>query len=831
MHCTLPATFRRRDVPPHLRPAPSPLPKPRPARRVAAASPTKDAASEAFSNFLNAFQDEERFDTFESDLKECDEVVTTISQNPQTANAEQVLNEILLQEAAVLMEGEEDAGPGGDAHAGLEDDGGGGDDDDGSAQETAQELAELAAQRSAMAAQKQAIAEQHKAKRAELAELQRLRVAEEERLDREQARAREKQEAATARAREQVVREQAEMEAAFAREAEELEAEIKAEKAAREALTSAALANEQQNLQTIQSCKQEIEAEHQLRRVAAAVTLQSHFRGRLARAVHRTLWAAEQERRRAAKKAAEQRRFAALAKEQRKIEAEAAKLEQERRALESQRERERRELEERRGAAAVVLQSRTRRWLAQRVVQRRRDLAARAAAATVLQAHTRGTLARRRHRREQEERQHQEAEARLQEAERLAAHHRAEAQRARAELAREQENARLEQALREERERQVQQAAAEEEARLRLEHEAADAAELLMIQDFAATTVQAGWRGFATRRRLMLEREVFGPAATMIQACWRGHYVRANLERIRAQALFQDDDDFDYDEEIDLADLDFDENEFDNDFEAVPPPPQAAPFAAPAVPAHEQLLGPPPKPPAGGLAPPTAGPGVKEAWGASHSNGPSPDLAAVTVEQARDIWSTTPTPDIMHGSVTPRPPSKQVIRIRDEWGFKDPRTAVLMAKRSKRWGNSKKRGKKAKTQQPLSQLLDMQKKNAGVGHQHSKYDRVVDQADAFDDGAAEGASRPGTRQGYHWSHEKHVVHRGLVSANGRRSTVKNQVVPLPSITPDVALRGRQQQQQQKQQVCVTLPQIDGGTSTAAVQHRYSLNPSSARSNR
>ena len=523
-----------------------------------------------------------------------------------------------------------------------------------------------------------------------------------------------------------------------------------------------------------------------------------------------------------------------MAKAQRKQEAADAATEKERMELEAQRREEDRVKKERQNAAAVTIQSCARLLLAKDLV---RGLRERSGAATVLQAHARGATQRRRYLQQREKTRQKAAAERHAELEKMEKEAALEAQRQRAKAEKLRENMRLEQALKDERARALQASREAEETAAA----AAEAEQLQAVQDYAATVIQAQWRGHASRQQQFLDREIFGPAAVMIQALWRGYYVRKHFERIKAAALFDDDDDFDYDVEIDLDDLNFDENEFENEFDAVPPtpvPPTAAnehagmsrfsidghtahnsarPASAAAAAEHDRVVLKAPE----NLEPVVARPGVKEAWGASDPSrlrAPSP-ASLVTTEQARNIWSTTPTPDIMgYGSkapsITPRPPSKQIIRIREEWGFKDPRTAELMAKRSKRMnrGAKSKRKKVGRPKkQPLSELLKLQKHGAGVAHQHSKFDSIpTNHGDS-------GTSRPGTRQGYQWTHDQHVMHRGLVSASGRPakgSSGKGQPLRLPSISPNPSTMDGTPHPSTEDAVYVRLPEITGRSPTS-----------------
>ena len=260
----------------------------------------------------------------------------------------------------------------------------------------------------------------------------------------------------------------------------------------------------------------------------------------------------------------------------------------------------------------------------------------------------------------------------------------------------------------------IQAAEAEAARQLRFDAEAREAEirrEQFMVMNYAASTIQIVWRQYREQQLLDL---VFEPAATMIQACWRGYWLRKRIGIVKNAAHFVDDDDFDY-AEIDLSEFDLDHGQ-DDLFNAAPP---AAPAAVVDAPCFD--------PRATGFSPVRRGvPAIppRTAWDNS------PDG---TVEAPSPIFGR---PGSKMTNQTPRAPSVAGVRevkIRKEWGFKDPKTASAMLKRAKRLGR-KRKPKKPYTSPPKPTSGDL-------------------------GNVAANASPP--KLGYQWGSESRVVHKNM----------------------------------------------------------------------
>lgn len=227
-----------------------------------------------------------------------------------------------------------------------------------------------------------------------------------------------------------------------------------------------------------------------------------------------------------------------------------------------------------------------------------------------------------------------------------------EAEERRAELLAEREEM-----VRQQRERERE--AQEEEARQ------AEAA----VREMSAEIIQEAWRAYAARqankRAIEFVDLVLDPAATIIQSCWRGWRLRKRLAQVRAEAVFDDEDDFDY-AEVDLAELELDEDALD------------AGFSGPEI---ADL-------PAGNAAPlkmRITVPQARHAWEAS----PERETPQPVTRRSSDKRPEEGPQKVVPVESPKRSPDRDASRaaaIGKEWGFSDPKTAAAMVKRAKRLG-------------------------------------------------------------------------------------------------------------------------------------------------
>ncbi|XP_052230384.1 leucine-rich repeat and IQ domain-containing protein 1-like [Dreissena polymorpha] len=221
----------------------------------------------------------------------------------------------------------------------------------------------------------------------------------------------------------------------------------------------------------------------------------------------------------------------------------------------------------------------------------------------------------------------------------------------------------------------------------------------------AATTIQAHWRGYRTRR-MLLERwsnpfagldpkilQRLNASAVKIQAYWRGFILRKKLMAALefAQCSFEEEDadvmnlgdEFDLDKFMDI-DQDL------VDMEWKPP-------ATPDVPNHYPVLKKPPLGntripalPLGELRPPS---NPRRAW--RNSESPMSDTGKIH-RPPSSVASTELT--VRSGM------SRKEEKLADEWGFKDSNTAHLMMQRAKKMKYNAERRKKIGKLDPKQRL-------------------------------------------------------------------------------------------------------------------------------
>ncbi|XP_060068248.1 leucine-rich repeat and IQ domain-containing protein 1-like [Ylistrum balloti] len=229
----------------------------------------------------------------------------------------------------------------------------------------------------------------------------------------------------------------------------------------------------------------------------------------------------------------------------------------------------------------------------------------------------------------------------------------------------------------------------------------------------SAILIQAAWRGYCVRKRLLAEGlqvkqqmsdidyevlQELHRAATKIQAVFRGYNLRNKLEKAIEFARLDDSEEEDFGE-VDLGDFNFDENMLDD----------WKPPETPQIPASHAVLG---KPPSGKLPPSDHIPYL-DLGDKPHPPG-----------QPRKAWRgmDSPLSDLQTSQRHPRPPSslasgtitgmdshrsvlsKKEEKITQEWGFKDNQTAILMMQRAKKMKYNAERRKKLGKLDPKQRL-------------------------------------------------------------------------------------------------------------------------------
>ncbi|XP_069132519.1 leucine-rich repeat and IQ domain-containing protein 1-like [Argopecten irradians] len=224
----------------------------------------------------------------------------------------------------------------------------------------------------------------------------------------------------------------------------------------------------------------------------------------------------------------------------------------------------------------------------------------------------------------------------------------------------------------------------------------------------SAIMIQAAWRGYCVRKRLLAEDlyvhhnmsdvdyevlQELHRAATKIQAVFRGYNLRNKLEKALEFARFEESEDEDFDE-VDLGEFNFDENMLDD----------WKPPETPQIPASHAVLG---KPPSGKL--PSADhvpyldlgdkphpPGQpRKAW-----RGMDSPLSNIQSRPPSSLASGTISGMDSHRSVL----SKKEEKLTQEWGFKDNQTAILMMQRAKKMKYNAERRKKLGKLDPKQRL-------------------------------------------------------------------------------------------------------------------------------
>eukprot|EP00035_Acanthoeca_spectabilis_P005938 m.118916 g.118916 ORF g.118916 m.118916 type:complete len:319 (-) comp13269_c0_seq1:74-1030(-) len=271
----------------------------------------------------------------------------------------------------------------------------------------------------------------------------------------------------------------------------------------------------------------------------------------------------------------------------------------------------------------------------------------------------------------------------------------------------------------------------------------------------AAVTIQRAWRGYWDRAVAAVAQHT---AAVMIQAAWRGFWLRKRMGLVKDSALFDDPDDFAY-EEVDLAQFDLeDDDDLDNARAdsvlggvAVPRLPRGGDTSA--GPASPELPAPPLR--GGWVNPPSVeDPAPEDRRGESRESDaespPHPPSRGGTTRPPR-----TPRPPCEPKKRSPRTEE----RVREEWGFKDSRTAAMMLKRSKRMSGARKPSKQARHSCP---------------NRLSLVERSSSRTSATPTGT------PSAPRNFRWDHGDPVLHHDLQRQLDSRPAKTPPLPPIPA---------------------------------------------------
>ncbi|XP_074605943.1 leucine-rich repeat- and IQ domain-containing protein 1-like isoform X2 [Acropora palmata] len=211
----------------------------------------------------------------------------------------------------------------------------------------------------------------------------------------------------------------------------------------------------------------------------------------------------------------------------------------------------------------------------------------------------------------------------------------------------------------------------------------------------AAVTIQSAWRGHVVRSRLRIEaKELPDPqrnsAAIVIQAHFRGQRVRRRLaEALRAAHFFDGDDEeeFDYDEEVDLSAFDFDESTLEHGW---------TPSDTPQMPSRGPVL----------KMPGQSTKNIRQysAYGDSSNGSPFPakprqawrsaDSPIVSADQLTVATTTVDHDELSVASGTLSHQSHRAEELGTEWGFQNSQTTELMLRRARKMKYNPARRKK-----------------------------------------------------------------------------------------------------------------------------------------